>query len=333
MKSYYRNEFVERMGLSKNVELTSEDILNITKDDSYDIYNSKCVGIVEDKIYDISKSHREEKADKVERFTIDYDEKADYKEGEKVCIDSVVLHYDFIGIMDDPKDTNDCDNLGALYVEHDGVPILMYPPKGNGNLFEYIDLERNLRGKDGKKDYIILFNSFEGDLNLNTKCSNDKKMVNVKIFKQGLDFYVNNLVINVKGRIGNKSFSATKNYRKFDEDNKGNYIDINPVKITDKDTLRDHSLLENSINGKENVGLNFNPINLALDIVIPIKGRRLKSNLKIKNKLTIDCITPMEAYSGNGNIIANVRYNFETNFIMYSTTKEEIAVFVKNEDM
>ena len=305
------------------------------------ISNAKCVGILAEKIFDCVYLDVLQFSDKDEVFAIDNfcetetGKSSYYRVGDCVCIDDISLCYDNIGIKDDDTirecDCCDHDSLGegnilvrydmtnkvftavpGTEVEVDNIPDLM--PE------ESIETSRHI-------PYTVnLYDEFESSVT-RCKCNGEQgegAIPKSRVFKQGVRYFVNNLKVRIRGRIGDKPFTATKDYLYYgDVYGCGPKISVNPVEITKKDTLG---------NGEGcgfDVGLNFTPINLYGRVSVPNDRRTVKSNIKLELCLSAECIETSERYGdyGEGYIRAIVGYSFLVNHNMRHTTSEELAVF------
>lgn len=253
------------------------------------ISNARCVGILVDKVYDCGLGQQcPQFADKQETFEIDMDKysKDYYEDGASVCIDQIGLCYDYLGLKDEYPSIED----GQISVKYDAEPKVLTSVSGT----EY----SNDRGS--------LYTEFEGAL-LQKPCDFSagnteatSEAIKSKVFKGNIGFHAANLKVMITGRIGCRTFTATKEYD-----------DI--VEITSPDTED---------------GLNFSPVSLYARVSRPTDGRAVKSNIKFSPCLAIECVSTTEEYSRESGIIrASVTYSFVSNSRVRHTTNEEIAVF------
>ena len=306
------------------------------------ISNAKCVGILAEKIHDCVYLESLQFADKDEVFAIDnYDPKnpscnTQYRVGDAVCIDEISLCYDNIGIKDDDTTegmahTNpNALGEGNICVRYDMEDKVFSAVPGTGvAVYNYPDNavdDENLKCNTNIPSIVNLYDEFEGTAN-RTRCNAEQENAVVpksRVFKQGVRYHVDNLKIKIKGRIGNRPFTATKDYSCYgDLYGNGSRITVNPVEITKKDTLG------NGEGCGTDVGLNFTPVNLYGRVSVPSDGRTVRSNIKLEHCLSADCVETTERYGdyGEGYIHATVGYSFLVNHNIRHTTSEELAVF------
>lgn len=296
-----------------------------------DICNAKCVGILAEKIFDCVYLENLQFADKDEVFVIDnYDPndrcRYQYRAGDPIYIDDIALYYDYIGIEDD--DTAEGANIGEgnICVRYDMENTILSAVPGNAHkACNYPDNVREVN--DGMQSTVNLYDEFEGGVsNTKTKCNAESGNPTSKsrVFKQGVRFYVDNLKVRIRGRIGASPFTATKDYTCFgDVLGDGTRFAVNPVEITKKDTL------DNGDGCGKGVGLNFTPVNLYGRVSTPNDGRTVTSNINFETCLSAECIETSERYgdSGEGYIRATVGYSFLATNNIRHTTSEELAVF------
>lgn len=257
------------------------------------IDDAVCVGILVDKVYDCATGQQcPQYSNKDEDFTLtgDYScRKGAYEEGASICIDSIGLCYDYLGLVDEMPRVEG----GQISVKYDSVPKTFNSVDGT----EY-----------NHPDGGTLYTEFEGSVS-KTPCtfrsnnSNDDEntAVRVTVFKGNIPFHAANLKVMISGRIGCKKFTAMKEYD-----------DI--VEITTSD---------------ECGGLNLSPTSLYARVSAPNDGRIVKSNIRFDACLAVECATTTDVYSedNDGIIHANVNYSFVTSGRVRHTTNEEIAVF------
>lgn len=164
------------------------------------ISNARCVGILVDKVYDCGLGQQcPQFADKQETFEIDMDKysKDYYEDGASVCIDQIGLCYDYLGLKDEYPSIED----GQISVKYDAEPKVLTSVSGT----EY----SNDRGS--------LYTEFEGAL-LQKPCDFSagnteatSEAIKSKVFKGNIGFHAANLKVMITGRIGCRTFTATKN--------------------------------------------------------------------------------------------------------------------------
>ena len=262
--------------------------------------------------------------------------KEQYIKGEKICIDKISASYNFIGIMDDEDAlslpaSNDNNKAGVVNIKACDNNIKLYGIKNSSYRSEYIQtcyVQEEERAK-GTPASVMLYKEFQG----NITCPNRK----VHIFKYGLRFFADNLKVKISGKIGKNKFTAEKDYRKYNKDSMGEYVNINPVEITKEDTLgvcnyknykASYSYKNCRITNPE-AGLNFTPINIYEDITYPKDKSKVKIKLKLDGCLSADRVIFLKEYKGNNKIRALIEYNFLIKSNIYFMDKENIAVFVK----
>ncbi len=303
-----------------------------------DISNMKIQGIVANKIYDKAYKNIVKESLKSEEFIISGNEK--YIKGDKVSIDKISIDYNFIGIMDDEDslslpNSNDNKRLGAINIKVNNKNIRLSKVDKEAYKSEYIQTSYVLDNKKVNKtpNLVYLYKEFQGNIDFKDISCNK-----TFVFKYGLRFFVDNLKIKIKGKIGEKDFEGVKDYRKYNKDLKGNYVDINPVEITKEDTLG-LSNYENYIdsynykvlkNINPEVGLNFTPVNIFENMNIREKNK-IKIKLKLQGCLFAKEVISVEKYKGNNKIRALINYIFQIESYIYFMNKERIAVFVKEE--
>ncbi len=326
-REYFEERFApcERDNFKPNCEREEAEELEVR---CTNISNARCVGILAEKIVDCVYLESLQFADKDEVFTIDNFENgcSRYRMGDAVCIDDISLCYDNIGIKDDDtiergrsrRDLGEGDILVRYDMENkrfsavpgNGVKVCNHPDNSD---------------EDGRRT-VILYDEFEGAIG-KTKCNSESRSdrnSRSRVFKQGLRFFVDNLKVRIRGRIGGRPFTATKDYNCFG-DIYGNEkrISVNPVEITKRDTLG------NGEGCGDDVGLNFTPVNLYGRVGVPSDGRSVRGNIKLEHCLSAECIETTERYGdyGEGYIHATVGYSFLVTHNIHHTTSEEIAVF------
>lgn len=303
-----------------------------------DISNMKIQGIVANKIYDKAYKNIVKESLKSEEFIISGSDK--YIKGDKVSIDKISIDYNFIGIMDDEDslslpNSNDNKRLGAINIKVNNKNIRLSKVDKEAYKSEYIQTSYVLDNKKVNKtpNLVYLYKEFQGNIDFKDISCNK-----TFVFKYGLRFFVDNLKIKIKGKIGEKEFEGVKDYRKYNKDLKGNYVDINPVEITKEDTLG-LSNYENYIdsynykvlkNINPEVGLNFTPVNIFENMNIREKNK-IKIKLKLQGCLFAKEVISVEKYKGNNKIRALIDYIFQIESYIYFMNKERIAVFVKEE--
>lgn len=244
-----------------------------------DISNMKIQGILANKIYDKTYKNIVKESLKSEEFIISGNEK--YIKGDKVSIDRILVDYNFIGVIDDEDslslpNSNDNKNFGVINIKVNNNNIRL-SNNNKGYKSKYIQTSYILDDKKVNKtpNLVYLYKEFQGNINLK-----NISLKNNCLFKYGLRFFVDNLKVRIRGKIGEREFEGVKDYRKYNKDLNNNYVDINPVEITKEDTL-DLSNYENYINSynykvlkniNPEVGLNFTPVN----IFEKLKNRRKK---------------------------------------------------------
>ena len=89
------------------------------------IDTADCVAILAEKIFDCNTLQNLQFIDKEHNFTIDSyvedDPRYCYRDGDSVCIDSISLCYDHIGIKDDAAEENaeaDCNDDGNITISY-----------------------------------------------------------------------------------------------------------------------------------------------------------------------------------------------------------------------
>ena len=303
-----------------------------------DISNMKIQGIVANKIYDKAYKNIVKESLKSEEFIISGNEK--YIKGEKVSIDKISIDYNFIGIIDDEDslslpNSNDNKRLGVINIKVNDKNVRLSKVDKEAYKSEYIQTSYVLDNKKVNKtpNLVYLYKEFQGNIDFKDISCNK-----TFVFKYGLRFFVDNLKIKIKGKIGEKEFEGVKDYRKYNKDLKGNYVDINPVEITKEDTLG-LSNYENYIdsynykilkNINPEVGLNFTPVNIFENMNIREKNK-IKIKLKLQGCLFAKEVISVEKYKENNKIRALIKYIFQIESYIYFMNKERIAVFVKEE--
>ena len=297
------------------------------------ISNARCVGILAEKIFDCVYLESLQFADKDEVFTIDNfeDSCSRYRVGDAVCIDDISLCYDNIGIKDADSLDNDFSGRelgeGNILVKYDMENKIFSAVDGNG--VEVYNNPDNFDGSEREASTVILYDEFEGAVG-KTKCNSERRTdrnSRSRVFKQGIRFFVDNLKVRIRGRIGGRPFTATKDYNCYGDidrcGKKNRKISVNPVEITKRDTLG------NGEGCGDDVGLNFTPVNLYGRVGVPNDGRRVKGNIKLDHCLSVECVETTERYGDyeEGYIRATVGYSFLVTHNILHTTSEEIAVF------
>lgn len=303
------------------------------------ISNARCVGIVAEKIFDAVSLQEVQFADKEEVFTIDNFDPDDsrsgrngrgYRVGAPVCIDDISLCYDFVGMKDD--DDVDDMNIGAgnIMISYDSNEQVFAAVPGNARSVCNFDNtstgESESSSSCDEDDTVNLYDEFESRVARN-KCNAESNGIATRqsrVFKQGVRFFVDNLKVKIRGRIGDRPFTATKDYSNFgDVLGRGQTFGVNPVEITARDTFG------NGEGCGDDVGLNFVPVNLYGKVGTPSDRRTVTSNVSYEPCLSAECIETTETYgeSGEGYIRATVEYSFLTNQNIRHTTTEQLAVF------
>ena len=201
---------------------------------------------------------------------------------------------------------------------------LFSPVPGNG--VEVRNYPDNYDDENRRGSTVMLYDEFEGAIG-KTKCNSETRSdrnLKSRVFKQGIRFFVDNLKVRIRGRIGGRPFTATKDYGCYgDAYGKNQRISVNPVEITKRDTLGNGEGCGND------VGLNFTPVNLYGRVGVPNDGRRVRGNIKLDHCLSVECVETTERYGDyeEGYIRATVGYSFLVTHNIIHTTSEEIAVF------
>lgn len=304
-----------------------------------DISNMKIQGILANKIYDKTYKNIVKESLKSEEFIISGNEK--YIKGDKVSIDRILVDYNFIGVIDDGDslslpNSNNNKNSGVINIKVNNKNIKLFNTDKKAYKSNYIQTSYVLDNKKVNKtpNLVYLYKEFQGNIDLK-----NISLKNNFLFKYGLRFFVDNLKIRIKGKIGEKEFEGVKDYRKYNKDLNKNYVDINPVEITREDTL-DLSNYENYINSynykvlkniNPEVGLNFTPVNIFEKLNIEEKNK-MKIKLKLEGCLFAKEVISVEKYKGNNKIRSLINYVFQIESYIYFMNKEKIAVFVKEEE-
>lgn len=304
-----------------------------------DISNMKIEGILANKIYDKAYKNIVKESLKSEEFIISGNEK--YIKGDKVSIDKILVDYNFIGVIDDGDslslpNSNNNKNSGVINIKVNNKNIKLFNTDKKAYKSNYIQTSYVLDNKKVNKtpNLVYLYKEFQGNINLK-----NISLKNNCLFKYGLRFFVDNLKVRIRGKIGEREFEGVKDYRKYNKDLNNNYVDINPVEITKEDTL-DLSNYENYINSynykvlkniNPEVGLNFTPVNIFEKLKIEEKNK-MKIKLKLEGCLFAKEVIAVEKYKGNNKIRALINYVFQIESYIYFMNKKKMAVFVKEEE-
>lgn len=275
------------------------------------IYTADCVAILAEKIYDCTTLQNLQFIDKEHSFTIDSyvedDPRYSYRDGDSVCIDSIALCYDHIGIKDDETEENaecDCNDDGNITISYNLKNRCLEASVGSA----YVAGDTTL------------YDEFEGVISnaatrrCNAESTTEAPVTKARVFKAGINYYAHNLSLKIRGRIGCRRFTGTAEIEADDD---------GITKIT--------SAAEE--------GLNFCPVNLYGRISRPA-NEKAKLKVELDTCLSADCVETNDLFDstncdreGNPQITAVVGYSFLVNHKLRHTTEEELAVFVSNKDV
>lgn len=273
-----------------------------------DIASAECVAILAEKIYDCTTLQNLQFVDKEHDFTIDSyvedDPRYCYRDGDSVCIDSIALCYDHIGIKDDVtegREEADCDEEGNITISYNLRNRCLEASVGTGYL----------------AGNTTLYNEFEGTISnsaskrCNAESAGEEPVTKARVFKAGINYYAHNLSLKIRGRIGCRRFTGTA------------------VIDSDDDGLT-------TITSAAEDGLNFCPVNLYGRVSRPANDKA-KLKVDLDTCLSADCAETNDVFDstctdkdGNPQISAVVGYSFLVNHKLRHTTEEELAVFVNS---
>lgn len=316
----YRKSMNEDCEETVVVEHCSEDYYKDNCDPVYseelevecgNIYTADCVAILAEKIYDCTTLQNLQFIDKKHNFIIDSyvedDPRYSYRDGDLVCIDSIALCYDHIGIKDDATEEDaecDCNDDRNITISYNLKNKCLEASVGLG----YIAGDT------------VLYDEFEGVISnvvtrrCNVESITEEPITKARVFKAGINYYVHNLSLKIRGRIGCRRFTGIAQIE-------ADYDGV--TKIT--------SAAEE--------GLNFCPVNLCGRISRPVK-EKTKLKIELDTCLSADCVETNDLFDstncdreGNPQISAVVGYSFLVNHKLRHTTEEELAVFVSNKSI
>lgn len=270
------------------------------------IDTADCVAILAEKIFDCTTLQNLQFIDKEHNFTIDSyiedDPRYCYRDGDSVCIDSISLCYDHIGIKDDVAEENaeaDCNDDGNITISYNLKNRCLEASVGSG----YVAGDT------------VLYDEFEGVISnpdtrrCNAESTTETPVTKARVFKAGINYYAHNLCLKIRGRIGCRRFTGTAQIESDDD---------GITKIT----------------SASDEGLNFCPVNLYGRISRPA-DTKAKLKVELDTCLSADCVETNDLFDstncddeGNPQITAVVGYSFLVNHKLRHTTEEELAVFV-----
>ena len=236
--------------------------------------------------------------DKEHNFTIDSyvedDPRYCYRDGDSVCIDSISLCYDHIGIKDDAAEENaeaDCNDDGNITISYNLKNRCLEASVGSG----YVAGDT------------VLYDEFEGVISnsdtrrCNSESTTETPVTKARVFKAGINYYAHNLCLKIRGRIGCRRFTGTAQIEADDD---------GITKIT----------------SASDEGLNFCPVNLYGRISRPA-DTKAKLKVELDTCLSADCVETNDLFDssnsdeeGNPQITAVVGYSFLVNHKLRHTT-------------
>lgn len=285
-------ETIERCGTTKNMKDNCEtEPGEEIEVNCGSISDAVCVGILVDKVYDCATGQPcPQYTNKDEEFTIMGNsscKKDRYEEGAPICIDSIGLCYDYIGLQDEVPSVEG----GQIAVKYDALPKLFTSVEGT-----------EFNHPNGE----TLYTEFEGSVS-KTPCSfrsnnsDDDEAVKRTVFKGNIPFHAANLKVMISGRIGCKKFTATKEYDDIVEITKSDEeggLNFSPASLYTRVSSPNDGRIVKS--------------NIKFDSCLAVEC------------VTTDQLYSEE---NEGIIRANVNYSFVTSGRVRHTTNEEIAVF------
>ena len=145
-----------------------------------------CVAILAEKIFDCNTLQNLQFIDKEHNFTIDSyvedDPRYCYRDGDSVCIDSISLCYDHIGIKDDAAEENaeaDCNDDGNITISYNLKNRCLEASVGSG----YVAGDT------------VLYDEFEGVISnsdtrrCNSESTTETPVTKARVFKAGINYY------------------------------------------------------------------------------------------------------------------------------------------------
>ena len=272
-------EVMERCGTERNMK------------DNCETEPGEEIEILVDKVFDCATGQQcPQYSNKDEEFTLTGDSswrRGGYEEGASICIDSIGLCYDYIGLQDEMPRVEG----GQITVKYDAIPKEFTSVEGT-----------EFNHPNGE----TLYTEFEGSVS-KTPCSfrsnnsDDDEAVKRTVFKGNIPFHAANLKVMISGRIGCKKFTATKEYD-----------DI--VEITKSDEEGGLNFSPASL---------YTRVSAPSDGRIVKSNIRFDACLAVECATTDDVYSE----DNDGIIRANVNYSFVTSGRVRHTTNEEIAVF------
>ncbi len=286
-------EMIERCGTTKNMkDNCDKEPGEEIELECASIDDAICVGILVDKVYDcVTGQQCPQFSNKDEEFTLmgDYSNKrCGYEEGASICIDSIGLCYDYLGLKDEMRRTDG----GQISVRYDSV----------SRIFNSVDGTEYNHPNGGS-----LYSEFEGSVSKipctfkSNSSIDESKSVRRTVFKGNIPFHAANLKVMISGRIGCEKFTAMKEYD-----------DI--VEITRSDEEGGLNLSPASLYAR---------VSAPNDGRIVKSNIKFDACLAVECVTTND----LYSEDNDGIIRANVNYSFVTSGKIRHTTNEEIAVF------
>lgn len=244
-----------------------------------DISNAKCIPVLTERIYDYV-CLKSGTMKLIKDLVFKVKEKDGVKYGaNEICVKDILVEYDFIGLMNDytpPMLKSYVDNKEIKFVPDECSPE-----------FECCD-------------NINLYNTYKNKFSIATNNSCCEKGKKTRIAQIGVNFYVCNLVITIRGKIGCDDFEA---YTKYS----GPILNLMDSKTT--------------------------PLDFIGEICLPSDKLCVNMKLKFEGCIGVDCVSPQEKFDPNpctnpeGEFKADIFSSLLVTEKVYATIKDELIVY------
>lgn len=253
-----------------------------------DIGNARCIPILTERIYDyVGIESNEIKYLKNVEFEIISRPNEPYKNGDEICIDNnIKISYDFLGLS---------------YDKRDKLEVII-----NNNIVDFIP---SSLAQSQRCDCVKVYDTYKNEYDNIAVYSNCCEKGIKSTIASEVEFYICNLVITIKGKIGEQAFIAkTKSYSGLLSDvfcEKGCCAGIRPLSFIGSMCLPSKEMCTN-------IEIKFDKMCLSVDCV-RAKNYEAYDNECMKNSFN-----------------AGVTACFSAIQKIYSTAKEELVVFASS---
>lgn len=239
-----------------------------------DISNAICVPVLTERIYDyVCFKSGTMKLVKDLAFKVKERRGAKYGANE-ICVKDVLVEFDSIGLMNEDKEPR-----LKSYIDKKEVKFI---PDECSPEFECGD--------------VSLYNSYKNKYSISTSSSCCEQGKKTRIAQIGVEFYVCNLVITIRGKIGCEDFEACTTYS-------GPILNIMDGKTT--------------------------PLDFIGEICLPSDEHCLNMKFKFDGCIDVDCVSPQEKF--NPDPCTNPNREFKADIFSSLLVTEKIYAIVKEE--